>query len=94
MAFGFFIVGLFFKISLVPFHQWTPDVYEGAPTTVTSYFSVISKGSAAFVLMTLLFKVFGNLLADGKQVGYGDGCDNDYIQDCLPFCHQITEYFK
>ena len=52
MAFGFFIVGLFFKISLVPFHQWTPDVYEGAPTTVTSYFSVISKGSAAFVLMT------------------------------------------
>lgn len=39
MAFLFFVVGLFFKISLVPFHQWTPDVYQGAPTTVTSYLS-------------------------------------------------------
>ena len=70
MAFGFFIVGLFFKISLVPFHQWTPDVYEGAPTTVTSYFSVISKGSAAFVLMTLLFKVFGNLVTEWQAILY------------------------
>lgn len=70
MAFGFFIVGLFFKISLVPFHQWTADVYEGAPTTVTSYFSVISKGSAAFVLMTLLFKVFGSLIVEWQAILY------------------------
>ena len=70
MAFGFFIVGLFFKISLVPFHQWTPDVYEGAPTPVTAYFSVISKGSAAFVLMTLLFKVFGNFLVEWQSILY------------------------
>lgn len=70
MAFGFFIVGLFFKISLVPFHLWTADVYEGAPTTVTSYFSVISKGSAAFVLMTLLFKVFSNLIVEWQAIFY------------------------
>lgn len=54
-----FISGLGFKISLVPFHLWTADTYEGAPTVVTGYLSVISKGSAAFVLMTILMKVFG-----------------------------------
>ena len=70
MAFGFFVVGLFFKISLVPFHLWTADVYEGAPTPVTSYFSVISKGAAAFVLMTLLFKVFGNLIVEWQAIFY------------------------
>ncbi len=70
MAFGFFVVGLFFKISLVPFHQWTADVYEGAPTTATSYFSVISKGAAAFVLMSLLFKVFGNLIIEWQAIFY------------------------
>ena len=61
MAFIFFAVGLFFKISLVPFHLWTADVYQGAPTGVTAYFSVISKGAGAFVLMTILYKVFGTL---------------------------------
>lgn len=59
MAFVFFAVGLFFKISLVPFHLWAADVYEGAPTNVTSYLSVVSKGSAAFVLMVIFYKVFG-----------------------------------
>ena len=54
-----FISGLGFKISLVPFHLWTADTYQGAPTVVTGYLSVISKGSAAFVLMTVLMKVFG-----------------------------------
>ncbi len=54
-----FISGMGFKISLVPFHLWTADTYEGAPTVVTGYLSVISKGSAAFVLMTVLMKVFG-----------------------------------
>lgn len=55
-----FISGLGFKISLVPFHLWTADTYQGAPTVVTGYLSVISKGSAAFVLMTILMKVFGS----------------------------------
>ena len=54
----FFITGMGFKISLVPFHLWTADTYEGAPTVVTGYLSVISKGSAAFVLFTVLTKVF------------------------------------
>lgn len=54
----FFITGMGFKISLVPFHLWTADTYEGAPTVVTGYLSVISKGSAAFVLFTILTKVF------------------------------------
>lgn len=54
-----FITGMGFKISLVPFHLWTADTYEGAPTVVTGYLSVISKGSAAFVLFTVLVKLFG-----------------------------------
>ncbi len=49
LAFIMFISGLAFKISLVPFHFWTADVYEGAPTNVTSYLSVISKGAAVFI---------------------------------------------
>ncbi len=62
MALVFFFVGLGFKISLVPFHLWTADTYQGAPTTVTSYLSVISKGAAAFILMVILTKVFGPMM--------------------------------
>jgi NADH-quinone oxidoreductase subunit N len=58
VALTFFLSGLAFKISLAPFHFWTADVYEGAPTNVAAYLSVISKGAAAFVLVTLLFTVF------------------------------------
>lgn len=57
----FFFGGLGFKLSLVPFHLWTADVYEGAPTNVTAYLSVVSKGAAAFALLFALFKVFGNI---------------------------------
>lgn len=71
MAFVFFIVGLFFKISLVPFHLWAADVYEGAPTNVTSYLSVVSKGSSVFVLMLMLYKVFGNLIVQWQGILYG-----------------------
>ena len=53
-----FLSGMGFKISLVPFHLWTADTYQGAPTVVTGYLSVISKGSAAFVLFTVLIKAF------------------------------------
>lgn len=70
MAFVFFAVGLFFKISLVPFHLWTADVYEGAPTSVTSYLSVVSKGSAAFVLMVIFYKVFGSLIQQWQEILY------------------------
>jgi len=71
MALVFFAVGLFFKISLVPFHLWTPDVYEGAPTSITSYLSVISKGSAVFVLFTIFVKVFGNMIEQWQTILYG-----------------------
>ena len=58
MGFVFFFSGLGFKISLVPFHFWTADTYQGAPTAVTGYLSVISKGAATFTLMAILMKVF------------------------------------
>ncbi|MBQ0072601.1 MAG: NADH-quinone oxidoreductase subunit N [Prevotella sp.] len=58
MGMIFFVAGLGFKISLVPFHFWTADTYQGAPTSVTGYLSVISKGAAAFTLVTILYKVF------------------------------------
>jgi NADH-quinone oxidoreductase subunit N len=70
LAFVFFAVGLFFKISLVPFHLWTPDVYQGAPTNITAYLSVISKGSAAFVLFTIFVKAFGNIINSWQIVLY------------------------
>lgn len=71
MAMVFFSIGLFFKISLVPFHLWTPDVYEGAPTGITGYLSVISKGSAVFVLFTIFTKVFVNLKVEWQPILYG-----------------------
>ena len=58
MGLVFFFSGLGFKISLVPFHFWTADTYQGAPTPVTGYLSVISKGAAAITLCTILMKVF------------------------------------
>ncbi|MDP6922462.1 MAG: NADH-quinone oxidoreductase subunit N [Lutibacter sp.] len=66
-----FFSGLAFKISLVPFHFWTADVYEGAPISVAAYLSVISKGTAAFVLMILLFTVFRPLAAVWEPLVYG-----------------------
>ena len=62
LGFILFFAGLSFKISLVPFHFWTADVYEGAPISVASYLSVISKGAAVFILMILLFTVFKPLM--------------------------------
>ena len=70
MAFIFFFTGMAFKLSLVPFHLWTADVYEGAPSTVTAYLSVISKGSAAFVLLAVLIKVFAPMINDWQEVLY------------------------
>ena len=61
MAIAFVIAGIGFKLSLVPFHLWTADVYQGAPTSVTSYLSVISKGATAFAFLVVLSRVFGSL---------------------------------
>jgi NADH-quinone oxidoreductase subunit N len=57
-AFILLIAGFGFKISIVPFHLWTADVYEGSPVTVTSYLSVISKGAVLFVFLSALYTVF------------------------------------
>jgi NADH-quinone oxidoreductase subunit N len=57
-AVAFVICGFGFKLSLVPFHLWTADVYQGAPTSVTSYLSVISKGAAACAFFVMLCQVF------------------------------------
>ena len=59
----FFFSGLGFKISLVPFHFWTADTYQGAPTPVTGYLSVVSKGAATLTLAIILVKVFGPMAA-------------------------------
>lgn len=59
VAMAFVIAGIGFKISLVPFHLWTADVYQGAPTSVTSYLSVVSKGAAAFAAFVVLTQAFG-----------------------------------
>ncbi len=55
-----FIAGVGFKISLVPFHFWTADTYQGAPTGITAYLSVVSKGAAVFAFMCILYKAFMN----------------------------------
>ena len=62
MGMVFFFSGLGFKISLVPFHFWTADTYQGAPTNVSGYLSVISKGAAAFALCSILMKVFAPMV--------------------------------
>jgi NADH-quinone oxidoreductase subunit N len=70
MAFIFFFTGMAFKISLVPFHLWTADVYEGSPVNVTSYFSVISKGASAFILIMVMYTVFHSIAYLWKDIVY------------------------
>lgn len=70
LGFIFFVSGMGFKISLVPFHFWTADVYEGAPINVTSYLSVISKGAAAFIFSIVLFTVFKTIVTTWQPLIY------------------------
>src|SRR5438094_7951962 len=58
LAFVLVAVGLFFKVAAVPFHQWAPDVYEGAPTPITTYVSVASKTASFALLLRLFISVF------------------------------------
>lgn len=60
-ALAFVIAGIGFKLSLVPFHLWTADTYQGAPTAITAYLSVISKGAAAFTFFVIFVQTFGTL---------------------------------
>ena len=61
-------VGLAFKVSAVPFHMWTPDVYEGAPTPVTAFFSVAPKVAALALFIRVMIGPFGGLVAEWRQV--------------------------
>jgi len=64
----FIIAGLAFKVSAVPFHMWTPDVYEGAPTPVTAFFSVAPKIAALALFIRVMTGPFGPLLAEWQQI--------------------------
>ncbi|MBL3574644.1 NADH-quinone oxidoreductase subunit NuoN [Rhodovulum sulfidophilum] len=64
----FMITGLAFKISAVPFHMWTPDVYEGAPTPVTAFFATAPKMAAIALFARVLFDAFGTVTGDWGQV--------------------------
>ncbi|MCO6416699.1 NADH-quinone oxidoreductase subunit NuoN [Siccirubricoccus sp. KC 17139] len=64
----FVIAGLAFKVSAVPFHMWTPDVYEGAPTPVTAFFAAAPKVAAIALLARVLIGPFGDLAAQWQQV--------------------------
>ena len=64
----FVIAGLAFKVAAAPFHMWTPDVYEGAPTPVTAFFAVAPKVAAVALLIRVLTSPFGALINDWQQV--------------------------
>ena len=64
----FLITGLAFKVSAVPFHMWTPDVYEGSPTPVTAFFATAPKVAAMAMFARVMFDAFGNVTGDWGQV--------------------------
>jgi NADH-quinone oxidoreductase subunit N len=64
----FVSAGLAFKISAVPFHMWTPDVYEGAPTPVTAFFATAPKLAAMGLFARVLFDAFGGAVGDWQQI--------------------------
>ncbi len=67
---AFMLVGLAFKISAVPFHMWTPDVYQGAPASVTAFFAIVPKIAAICLIMRLLNGPFGGLQDQWVQIVY------------------------
>jgi len=64
----FLSAGMAFKVSAVPFHMWTPDVYEGSPTPVTAFFATAPKVAAAAMFARVLFDAFGNAVPDWQQI--------------------------
>ena len=67
-AMVFILVGLAFKVSAVPFHMWTPDVYEGAPTSITSYFAVVPKVAGLAVLIKFMHIPFSKILVEWQTI--------------------------
>ncbi len=88
-----FFAGLGFKISLVPFHFWTADVYEGAPISIASYLSVISKGAAVFILMILLFTVLKPLMYIWENMLYGIAIATMFIGNLFALRQQNMKRF-
>lgn len=70
LVFGmvFLLAGVAFKISAVPFHMWTPDVYEGAPTSVTAFFAAAPKVAAMALMIRIVTVSFGNITHDWQQI--------------------------
>lgn len=64
----FILAGLAFKVSAVPFHMWTPDVYEGAPTPVTAFFAIAPKIAALALFIRVMVGPFGGLVAEWQQI--------------------------
>jgi NADH-quinone oxidoreductase subunit N len=64
----FIIVGLAFKVSAVPFHMWTPDVYEGSPTSVTSFFALVPKIAAISVFIRFMYVPFINVIDQWQTI--------------------------
>jgi len=58
-GFGMMLVGIGFKLALVPFHMWTPDIYQGAPAPISSYIATVSKGAVLAVFIRLFFNIKG-----------------------------------
>ncbi|WP_210364434.1 NADH-quinone oxidoreductase subunit NuoN [Bacillus sp. REN3] len=70
LAFFMIFVGLSFKLATAPFHMWAPDVYQGAPTPVTAFLSVVSKTAGFVIMIRIVLSVFGNVpvTVDGQKI--------------------------
>jgi len=64
----FIVTSLAFKVSAVPFHMWTPDVYEGSPTPITAFFVIVTKVAAIGLFMRVLIEIFGDFLFEWRQI--------------------------
>ena len=64
----FILVGLAFKVSAVPFHMWTPDVYEGAPTSITCFFAVVPVTTGLVVVLRFMDMPFKNIINDWQLI--------------------------
>jgi NADH-quinone oxidoreductase subunit N len=65
------LVGFAFKVAAVPFHMWTPDVYQGAPSPVTGFMAAVAKAGAFAALLRVLFSSFGTITTDWRPIIYG-----------------------
>ncbi len=88
-----FFAGIAFKISLVPFHFWTADVYEGSPISIAAYLSVISKGAAVFILLILLYTVLKPLMHIWENMVYAIAIATMFIGNLFALRQQNMKRF-